>query len=203
MLPVEKDDGVRALFDKVQDELIATAVDDAVLTVVVVDRAGGDLEQLAGHHCAIDGGNGGLLELHDVEVLHVVVLGVVLLAQLERHGVLVVLRNVDAVLEAMSDGDVTDHGGHRCLDAGAVVPLDHAGLRADLLRDTRGRAKAEEALAETHAVVEQEDLVPEVTDAVAVRRASQQPAVLEVLGDLGDGLGALASVMLERGAVMN
>ena len=56
-------------------------------------------------------GGGGAVEFggETDHAQHVVVLGVVLLAQLERHGVLVILRNVDAILEPVPDGDVTNH----------------------------------------------------------------------------------------------
>ena len=131
----------------------------AVLTIGV-DRARGNLQQLTRNNSTIDRRDGGLLELHDLEVLHLVVLRVVLLTELECHGVLVIHRDVDAVLEPMSNGDVAYQRGNRRLDARTIIPPDHVRRRPHLFRDARGSAEAEERLTQSRPVIQQKNLMP-------------------------------------------
>ena len=74
---------------------------------------------------------------------------------------------------------------------------------ADLVRDAHGVAELVEAVAQALAVVEDLDLVPDIGDRVAVGRAGHAAAVLEVFGDFGHRLAALAGVVFKRGGLVD
>ena len=65
-----------------------------------------------------------------------------------------VCRNVDALFKLVTDYYVTDERADSLFDAFLVDSLNCMGVRTDLLGLTAGAAKAEEACAQTLAVVD-------------------------------------------------
>ena len=201
--PLVEDDAVLALFDEIEDQLVARIVDQAVAALVVVDRARGDLEQLRVERRRVDRGDRLAFDQRELAGLEVCVEPGVFRAEFDGACVLVVRRDVDAVLELMADDHVVDEGYHRVLDAILVDPFDVLGRRAVLDRRAGLGPEVEEARAEALAFVEDVNLMPEVADALRHRRAAHQPAPFEVLGEFGDGLAAFALRVLVGGRLVN
>ena len=207
VLPVEEHHAVVTLLGEIGHQLVARSVDaDVVLTFQPLGVRGArcDLHQLRHHAGCVQGtdhfaaGQG----RHSVLLELLVQLGL-LRRHVVRHRILVVRWNVDALFELVAHHHVLNHAAHSDLGTGLVGPLQHVRLRSDLLRRLRRVAELIERLAQTLAVIEDEHLVPEIGDRVAVRRASEAVAVLEVLLDLVHRLRAPTGVVLEGGQLVD
>ncbi len=139
----------------------------------------------------------------DFRVLHLQVLLHVRRLQRELHHVLVVGREVEAVVPVVANGDVAHELGYSELRAFAVFPAHHVRLRPHLHGLADAVAEVKVGLAEALAAVKQLVLVPDVEDRVRVERAVHAHAVVEQRGDLGHRLRALAGVVLVRAGLVD
>ena len=126
VLPVEEHETVLALFDQVQDHLVAAVIHQHRVVNDAVHSARGNLQQLVGHHGRVDGDDRRLLafEPQHLRGLHLLVSLALLGRELVLQRVAVVGRNVDAVLELVADHDVAEQAKHCFFSAVLVIPTD-------------------------------------------------------------------------------
>ena len=131
-----------------------------------------------------------------MRLLHLVIHLALLGRQFVGQGVTVVGWNVHAVFELVANDDVLQQAVDRFLGAVFVFPLDCFFVAADLGGYTDAVTESKERPAKPATPVKQKRLVPDISDAAAVGRAGHQPAVSEVLADLGHRLAALGRGVL-------
>ncbi len=94
------------LFDQVKDEFVPATVKDVVCILVLIHCATGHLQELGAKSGGVDGCDLAVLQLQDGPLLQFPVVSEELFGRFELHRILVVLRDVHAVFEVVTDGDV-------------------------------------------------------------------------------------------------